>query len=82
MDLKNRDKILKKYDLKKDEVCIIGDQLFTDIYGGNKVGIKTCLVEPLTDIDFFLTKFTRRLEAREFRKMEKEKLLKKGNYYD
>ena len=75
-------KILKKYDLKKDEVCIIGDQLFTDIYGGNKVGIKTCLVEPLTDIDFFLTKFTRKLETREFKKMEKKKLLKKGNYYD
>ena len=71
-----------KYDLKKNEVCIIGDQLFTDIYGGNKVGIKTCLVEPLTDIDFFLTKFTRKLETREFKKMEKKKLLKKGNYYD
>ena len=75
-------KVMKRYHFKKGEVCIIGDQLFTDIYGGNKVGIKTCLVEPLTDIDFFLTKFTRRLEAREFRKMEKEKLLKKGNYYD
>jgi predicted HAD superfamily phosphohydrolase YqeG len=25
---------------------MIGDQLATDIYGGNRVGMKTCLVDP------------------------------------
>ena len=75
-------KILNKYNFKKGEVCIIGDQLFTDIYGGNKVGIRTCLVEPITDVDFFLTKFSRIFEGRLFKKFEKKGMLKKGKYYD
>lgn len=75
-------KVFNKYNLKKDEVCIVGDQLFTDIYGGNRVGIKTCLVEPLTEIDFFATKFSRMLEGRLFKKFEKKGLLEKGKYYD
>lgn len=79
---KNFNKILKEYNLKKEEVCIIGDQLFTDIMGGNKVGIITCLVEPLTKEDFILTKIFRAMEESNFKKMEKKGILKKGVYYD
>ena len=57
----NFEKILNQYHLEKEEVCIIGDQLFTDILGGNKVGILTCLVEPLSNEDFILTKIFRGL---------------------
>lgn|GEM_PF-2811335 len=28
------------------KILMIGDQLSTDIYGGNRVGMKTCLVDP------------------------------------
>ena len=59
---KNFIKIMKKYFFQKKDVCIIGDQLFTDIYGGNKVGIYTLLVEPLGKKDFIFTKITRLLE--------------------
>lgn len=55
-------KMMKKYSLSCDEVCIIGDQIFTDVLGGNRVGIRTCLVEPLTKEDFIVTKFFRKLE--------------------
>ena len=55
-------KIMKKYSLSKEETCIIGDQLFTDVLGGNRVGIKTCLVPPLTKEDFIVTKLFRKLE--------------------
>lgn len=75
-------KILKKYHYQKDEVCIIGDQLFTDIYGGNKVGIITCLVNPMTKDDFFLTKIFRFLEKIYFKKMNKKGILKQGEYYE
>lgn len=74
--------ILKQYQLKKEEVCIVGDQLFTDILGGNKVGIYTCLVNPLTKEDFILTKITRILEKIMFLKMKKKGILTKGEYYD
>ena len=57
-------KIMKQHFLKKDEVCIIGDQLFTDILGGNRIGITTCLVNPLTNEDFIITKIFRKIEKR------------------
>ncbi len=31
----------------KDEVIFIGDQLFTDIFGANNIGIKSILVKPI-----------------------------------
>lgn len=78
----NFKKILKKYHYQKEEVCIIGDQLFTDIYGGNKVGIMTCLVNPLTKEDFILTRIFRTMEGRIFKKLNKKGILRKGEYYD
>lgn len=33
--------------LPKDQLCMVGDQLFTDIWGGNRFGCKTILVEPI-----------------------------------
>ena len=49
-------KVLKEYKLDLSEVAIIGDQLVTDIYGGNRVGITTVLVNPMSDIDMPFTK--------------------------
>jgi HAD superfamily phosphatase (TIGR01668 family) len=34
-----------------DTTVMIGDQLFTDIYGGNRLGLHTVLVEPLSTYD-------------------------------
>lgn len=75
-------KILSQYKYQTNEVCIIGDQLFTDILGGNKVGIKTCLVDPITNEDFILTKILRAIEQIIFKKLAKEEILKKGAYYE
>ena len=75
-------KIIKKYNFKKEEICIIGDQLLTDIYGGNKVGIKTCLVDPITTNEIFITKINRILENKKIKKLTKKGTLKKGEYYD
>lgn len=79
---KNFIKIIKQYDYKEKEVCIIGDQLFTDILGGNKVGIKTCLVDPLTTEDFILTKIFRSIEQIIFKLFTKKNILIKGVYYE
>lgn len=46
----------------KGEIAIVGDQIFTDILGGNLMGIKTILVEPLTKNDFWATPINRFLE--------------------
>lgn len=33
--------------LKKDQVFFVGDQIFTDIWGANRAGIRSILVEPI-----------------------------------
>jgi len=42
--------------------ALIGDQLFTDVLGGNLVGLHTILVEPLSRREFPTTKIVRALE--------------------
>lgn len=46
-----------------DETAIIGDQIFTDILGGNRLGLFTILVAPLNGKDSWVTRLiNRRLE--------------------
>jgi len=75
-------KILKLYHLDISEVAIIGDQLLTDVYGGNKVGIKTILVNPISTNDFKITKLNRMIENYIFKKLQGNQLLVKGKYYN
>ena len=63
---------LEYLDMKKDKVVIIGDQLFTDILGGNIAGIYTILVEPTHEKDFWGTKILRFMERCAGRKPLKE----------
>lgn len=44
------------------ETALIGDQLFTDVLGGNLLALRTILVEPLSVREFATTRFVRRLE--------------------
>jgi len=43
--------------------AVIGDQIFTDVLGGNLMGMKTVLVQPLSATDLPHTLLLRRLEA-------------------
>lgn len=40
-------KAIELMEIKKEEAAVIGDQIFTDIYGGNRVGLFTILVNPI-----------------------------------
>jgi HAD superfamily phosphatase (TIGR01668 family) len=75
-------RIMKKYNYKVDEVAIIGDQLVTDVFGGNRVGITTILVNPIGSRDRFFTRITRIIERIVIRKAMKKKLFAKGQYYE
>lgn len=48
--------------LTEREVAVVGDQLFTDILGGNRLGLFTIWVSPLSSDEFIGTKITRKLE--------------------
>lgn len=79
---KNFHRILQEYRLAEDEVAIIGDQLLTDIVGGNRVGITTILVNPISVKDPFWTKPSRFFEKRVFKKLKDHDLFFKGRYYE
>ncbi|WP_404443858.1 YqeG family HAD IIIA-type phosphatase [Sutcliffiella horikoshii] len=55
---------LRDMKLPKEEVVVIGDQLLTDVLGGNRLGLHTILVVPVAQTDGFITKFNRRVERR------------------
>ena len=44
------------------ETAVIGDQIFTDILGGNLAGAYTVLVNPLSRREFFTTRVSRQVE--------------------
>lgn len=53
---------LKKLKGKPYNTCVIGDQIFTDILGGNRCGMYTMLVDPISCREFYSTKYIRLLE--------------------
>ncbi|MBS4173612.1 YqeG family HAD IIIA-type phosphatase [Bacillus sp. FJAT-49736] len=50
--------------VKKEETVVIGDQLLTDVLGGNRSGFYTILVVPVAQSDGFMTRFNRMIERR------------------
>lgn len=56
-----------------DEVVIIGDQLMTDIYGANRFGAYSILVNPLKrKTEKWYTKFNRKIELKMLEKIKKK----------
>jgi HAD superfamily phosphatase (TIGR01668 family) len=50
--------------LQKDEVVVIGDQLLTDVLGGNRLGLHTILVVPVAQTDGLWTRVNRKIERK------------------
>lgn len=67
---------------KLNEIAIIGDQILTDIVGGNKAGITTILVNPSSNKDHMLSKIFRYIEIKKMKKLRDKNLFCKGRYYD
>ncbi|KGX88947.1 YqeG family HAD IIIA-type phosphatase [Pontibacillus litoralis] len=57
-------KAQKQMGLKKDEMVVVGDQLLTDVLGGNRASLYTILVVPIVQTDGFFTRFNRQVERR------------------
>lgn len=74
--------ILKKYNLTRSELATIGDQILTDIQGGNKMKITTILVNPMCNVDEKETWLNRKIEGMILDRFEKNNVLLRGKYYD
>lgn len=55
-------KAQKLLGLNKEEIAIVGDQIFTDVWGGNRVGMYTILTKPIDKKDILLTRLKRPFE--------------------
>lgn len=56
-------KALRKLGSKKHASVFVGDQIFTDIFGANILGVRTILVRPLSRRELLWTRIMRRLET-------------------
>ncbi|MGI6435081.1 MAG: YqeG family HAD IIIA-type phosphatase [Syntrophomonadaceae bacterium] len=68
---------LEMMGVKAEETAVIGDQIFTDVLGGNRAGLFTILVTPMASREFLGTKISRAMEKivlyRLKRKQKREK---------
>lgn len=66
-------KALASFQLPAKQVAMLGDQMLTDVLGGNRMGLYTILVQPiaLNDEGFF-TRINRRLEKIALKFMKKD----------
>ncbi|UJL44906.1 YqeG family HAD IIIA-type phosphatase [Virgibacillus sp. NKC19-16] len=64
--------VAKQMELEKEEVLVIGDQVLTDVLGGNIAGFYTILVIPIVQSDGKLTRVNRQIERRILNYMRKK----------
>lgn len=55
-----------------EETVVVGDQIFTDIFGGNRMGLYTVLVSPLSKREFIGTRIMRLVERIALKKLKKK----------
>ncbi|MEN6313673.1 MAG: YqeG family HAD IIIA-type phosphatase [Clostridiaceae bacterium] len=58
-------------DFKNKNIAVIGDQIFTDIFGGNRIGMFTILVKPIDLREGRIVRFKRILEKKILKKYAK-----------
>lgn len=63
-------KILKE---KSENIAVVGDQIFTDIIGGNRCEMFTILVDPIDKKDYWYTAWKRPLENKIKEKYKKQR---------
>ncbi len=60
----------KRFGLEKNEVVLVGDQLFTDIWAAKRFGCPCVLVKPFEVERSAFMRFKRRIEGRILRKID------------
>ncbi|HSI66044.1 MAG TPA: YqeG family HAD IIIA-type phosphatase [Planococcus sp. (in: firmicutes)] len=65
-------KALALMDVNREQVVVIGDQMLTDIFGGNRNKMHTILVLPVAKSDGFFTRFNRLVERRIMKRLKEK----------
>ena len=62
---------MKILETTNPKTAVIGDQIFTDILGGNRLKLTTILIKPIKSKEFWWTNFVRKIERRVIKKIIK-----------
>ena len=65
-------KVIKKLMFNKNEVALVGDQMFTDVLGGNLAGIKTIWLDYIQIESSKTFRFKRKIEDRVKKKLRRD----------
>jgi uncharacterized protein len=68
---------LKVLGTQKNETVVVGDQIFTDVFGANLMGLRSILVMPMSDHEAFHTKLLRYLERLVMKRWQQHRSLHK-----
>lgn len=56
-------KAIKLLDLPNENIAVIGDQVFTDVLGANRMNMTSIYVEPINTKEYWYTKWKRPIET-------------------
>lgn len=68
-------KAMEKLGVTPGETVVVGDQIFTDILGGNRSGAYTILVVPIDPRELLFTQMVRKVERRVLNYLDRKGLL-------
>lgn len=74
-------KVQKKLNMPTENIGVVGDQIFTDIIGGNRCKMFTILVDPISIKDFWFTAWKRPIEDKIKNKIKKRNKLGDKNVF-
>ena len=66
---------MKVLGTSSSQTAVIGDQLFTDVFGGNRLNLLTILVPPVGTQEMLHTKLLRCLERLIIKRLQKRKMI-------
>lgn len=67
-------KIQKQLDIPPENIAVVGDQIFTDVIGGNRSKMFTILVDPVSQKDYWYTAWKRPMENKIKKKIIKRRI--------
>lgn len=70
-------KVKQELEEKSENIGVVGDQIFTDILGGNRCHMFTILVEPIDKKDFWYTAWKRPIENKIKNRYRRNKMKEK-----
>lgn len=70
--IKGFEMALNLLNMKKEDVIMIGDQVFTDVWGANRFGIKSILVKPISSKEGPFTLLKRPFEKIVLKKLKED----------